>query len=306
MKLKTKTELTKMSHYLRQHYEHWVNNSDGAIIGAYISRKIKHGKIKKRYALVFQVREKIKKPSFMIPKWVTIDIYPNRRRKVPTDVVEAGDLKLLSPSLGSCVKHTNTVPSVWGGVGVIVRRSNVQYLCTCMHVLMPHLINNGQTSFDNSSIPNKQADVEVWDNGMPPSLIAFCEEGYFGDDVDAAIARILDPNTLVNSLPIYGSLNGFKILKENDKDTFELTMMGSKSNIIKGKILQISVARTVMGINFYDIIKTDIAAVGGDSGSPVFGTKKKELIGIVFAGDYNTTYLIPISAILNRFGVSLL
>lgn len=305
MKLKTKTEIAKMSEYLRQNYSRLVLDSKGAITGAYISKKVQRGKSKKRYALVFQVQKKIKKPEFMIPKWITIDILPSKRRKFPTDVVEAGNFNLLSYRLGSRVNNINTGTDNWGGVGILVRRDNIDYLCTCMHVLKPLLIDKSQFSF-RTAFSGQPPDVEVWEDGVPKKQVAFCEEGYFGDEVDAAIARIIEPNTLENLLPIYGKPNGFKVMRESHKG-FELTMMGAKSNIQHGELLQVSVAKTVKNKNFYELIKTDIISQEGDSGSPVFGKKNQEIVGIVFGkDDNNATYLIPIYAILNKFGVSLL
>jgi hypothetical protein len=177
-----------------------------------------------------------------------------------------------------------------------------------MHVLAPDLIVSGVFDFDYSNNPPTQPDVAVWVEGYPKKVVAAREKGAFSK-LDAALAKITDPGVLENRLPGSDNPDDFIVLDDSNKDTYSVTMAGARSGLQSSVVRQIEAIRSTVfrgvSANFGGLVKIDNIALEGDSGSPVFGTNDKLVVGIVVGGDGLFTYVIPVSAILDYFGVNL-
>lgn len=81
---------------------------------------------------------------------------------------------------------------------------------------------------------------------------------------------------------------------------------GIRSGVITGLYTTASIAVNVEGgvYLFSDLILTSAMSSAGDSGAPVV-TDDGRLVGMVFAGSNEATFVMPIRAILTALGVEL-
>lgn len=296
---KTKHKLEIIKNFIQSNYDNWRNEYK-TVHGAYVG--MKHSKNKKtgKYAIVFLVSSKEEKPTSKIPAFFEVKIN-EKLTKIPSDVVEQESINFHA-SLSDRTKRL--VLGDFGTVGVFLLRNGATYLCTNAHVLIPDYIKNGQLHYFKPISQQIQPDVTIF-NGAGQNGVAYLEEAIF-NGLDAAIARVDNATHITNSIPGYGFPTGmFNVTQANIG--YPLTMQGSVSGPRSGYVMRvgITISTPVPGNSLHNLVEVSIFSQRGDSGSPVFNTALK-IAGIIIGGTSTSTYIMPITDVLNYFQCKLL
>ncbi len=301
MHYKTKKKLDIIRTYIQRHYKNWHEEYPN-LIGAYPGEKFTEKKATGKYSIVFLVTKKPKNISKEIPKHFIVSIPGEGKKKIPTDVVISEKFKIRSADL--CGKIKRPALTEFGTTGVYLTKDQEIFACTNAHVLLPDMINAGNTHFFKPVNQQTQPDVLVTNiNGE--TFDAFLQEGFF-TGVDAAIARMSNPADVGNEIPGLGRPSGIKVVGTNELG-IPLQMSGLISGPRSGTVKRVglSIGTSIPGVSLDNLIETSMFSQKGDSGSPVFNAALR-IIGILYGGTTTTSLIIPINDILNSFECELL
>ena len=146
MKRKIQNELKAIKAHIDRNFKRWFRIYTG-IEGVHVGeKKIKGEKVKNCYSIVFHVTKKKKEPLKKVPKFINVTVTRKNKIKIPTDVIEAGKLKLNGVKIGEQTKNDNS--SLTGTISFYFSTQKGVYLSSNMHVLAPRLLNSGQTNYD--------------------------------------------------------------------------------------------------------------------------------------------------------------
>ena len=310
-----------------QNYGEWKSRFQ--ILGVGVGKK----KIQKEStlinSLVFTVATKLDLHDTVfneIPHQIKFKSIDGRIYNIPTDVLESGSLiqALAGPALlcdnltvkrPGCSISRKSGSKTTGTLSIKVFKGAQPYIVSCYHVLCSVELNVGikEFSFDTSMGDTIVVSPGVLDSttGVP---IAHVVGGVLSDELDCALAEILDPES-VSSLLCQRDHEPASILKITDvheKSHYSLISIGRTSGIIKGGVqlhstwcdVNYKIGGKLETITMKGMICTDQLSEEGDSGSPVFD-ENNNLIGIIIAASRTLTYILPIQRILKKFSVSL-
>ncbi len=201
-------------------------------------------------------------------------------------------------------------PTAFGTIGFIVKpnRGDLQrrYILTCCHNLIDPI----------SNLPNvaiSSIKPETLDQGHIVEL-GTVEKVIIDDEVDVALIRIEKPvqDLILNTMPKMGSPNGPRVLKTSDEGKVDVYMHGASTPDSTGVVTSVysDIKITEGGGEFKMInlitVSRDNKAISksGDSGSVVFD-EKNNVLGMLVAGSYSESYIIPINVLLSKLDVQL-
>jgi hypothetical protein len=298
---RTKKKLDSLRLYIRRNFKRWHKKYPN-ITGAYPGEKHIGGEPSGKYSIVFLVSNKQKKPLVMIPSYLTVTLPGEGQKKIPTDVRKMEKMRLRNPEPGDKIKRSAL--SQFGSIGVFVQQNQDVFACTNSHVLLPEMIQNGDSFFFRTRSQQITPDVVLIDQDGN-AVDAFLQAGHF-DDIDVAIARIADPSVISNQLPGLGTISGLRKIESNDVG-LSIKMVGLMSGLQEGVVnnVGISMPSPIGQAVFHDLVEISIVTASGDSGSPVVNNALK-IAGIIVGGTPSVSYMIPMDIILDTFKCDLL
>ncbi len=313
---KTADLIARLQSVVKRNIKRWDEKYPDVIRGFHVAKKIKKGKVKSRYAIVFHVDKKILDteltPKQRLPRKVTVTIPGRGRVTVPTDVIEAGRARLLANAETSSFLPGTAVSEsagqLFGTMGPLLTKNGEFYIVSNMHVLGASYLADGRKSV---TIPrqNQQVDIVARANAGRIPLACF-EKGIFGQLIDAAIARVPDPALVQAVVPGFGIPKGFKTLRSEDvfAGGYPVAMVGSVSEG-RGKVTDPDAIKDfdspIGPIRIFGLLRIDsLVAQDGDSGSTLIDDQRN-VIGIIVGADSVCSYAVSIETVLLNFGVLL-
>lgn len=297
-----------------------------------IGIKVVDGKPTGYPCIVVSVERKVS-PSELKSK----DLIPNIVGAVLTDVVETGVIKALHTQKhrpapgGVSIGHVDV--SV-GTLGCLVNRKDEVLILSNSHVLAlsgqaeigDPIIQPG--SYDGGKYPEDHiADLVSYVPIQMSGLLSDCpfasslktalnllakllrsrtrfqiiREQKEANLVDAAIARPLDPTSVISEIMEIGEIKGIKEAEIGQ----EIKKSGRTTGLTTGKIEQVDVTVNVQYgegkiATFEDQIMAGKMCAGGDSGSAVL-TDSNYLVGLLFAGSETTMIANRIQNVISAF-----
>lgn len=233
-------------------------------------------------------------------------------KNIPIKIVVVSDpIIAQSINLASRIFDINE-PSNWGTLGVVVKmqgqESTKKYLLTCCH----NIIKPVRKITENEPHQIKAATMN------PATFeIGTVYKGDRDHEMDAALIEI-QTNEIINSVPQMGYPQKARQLLNKDAGNVTAYIYGARSatenqTISKGIVTSIyNTIKIKYGeeyftlINMIAISNNDRAvSKGGDSGACVLDSDNN-VIGLVVAGDSQTTYVMPIKTLLTKLNVQLI
>jgi len=242
---------------------------------------------------------------------------------LPTQVVEVGNvsalpfLKLIPPHSASfiealdekwekkCGTSCGHFKITAGTLGCLVRKkgdAKSKYILSNNHVLA---MVNDATVGDAIYLPGPYDGGKESDRIANLSAYRHIDMSGDSNEIDAAIAKLIDPNSVNSNVIKIGKINPTpKSVSMNQ----EVQKHGRTTKHTQGKVTGVAVDIQVnMGKGialFVDQIavqtKDGHFSQGGDSGSLVMDMNKHP-VGLLFAGGGNTTFMNPIQPVLKQF-----
>lgn len=232
-----------------------------------------------------------------------------------TDILEERLPNGQSTVVGPGVKVFQSGSKEFGTLGFRARRKNgdsyQHFFVGCYHVFCDLQLKKEQYSIKH---PNKDNLIFAEINGKKVE-IGKVVEGIFSNTIpmDACIADISNiPQSTIHP-PIYKSVPKVGIYNIGNGDVHKKTKVfgygastGSKLNgEIRGRNIKRSIKFNGSPIEFSEIIPTSKMSAPGDSGSVVFEKESGKIVGLLFAGGDELSYLIPISKILYNLNIEI-
>ncbi len=287
----------------------WMDQDN--IVGVAVAPRQKNQETRQELAIKIFVKKKLtpkelskSKSPPKIPRQVKL---PGFEDPLPLDVEEIGEIEGLSNQSEkaqgrSVIKHPR---GGFGKMGCLVKKNgqDIPYILSNAHVLAP--IN---------SDPDDGDDIYWVENGQQKK-IGYLEKWVKLENKskiynkDAAIAIALKSKVSKEVFPL-GPPVGFS---SSTREGSVVSMIDANnpyvSKPIKYRMEEIRVKFS--GPNgerlfryFKDILVCDRISEAGDSGSVVFN-KKREVVGLVFAGSPTKTFICKINPIARYFGIQL-
>lgn len=295
----TKDKLNAIQKHIERNFKRWFKSYSG-IEGVNVGlKKIKGQEIKGCYSVIFHVTKKKKSARKKVPKTMLIRIDGRRKLKIPTDVVEAGGLKLQGIKLGDQVQNDQS--TIIGTIFFYFTSSTGTYLCSNMHVLGANLLKRGQLDFDVSKGDQPEA-ISFFDETI--SSTAQMQRGRF-NRIDLAFARIDNPQipqVIEIIIKTVGPVKGFFDLTPSNINTVNLSFLGSTSGFKNCVAVSLGAVKRTSFKNIFltNLIKLERCTADGDSGAPLFDQKNR-VVGIIVGRDKENSFAIPISDVIEFF-----
>jgi hypothetical protein len=125
------------------------------------------------------------------------------------------------------------------------------------------------------------------------------------NDVDAALARPVDPNMFTGEIQVIGTVSGTKPAQLG----MNIRKSGRTTGYTEGTLTLInatvSVAYGERTARFTGQIITSPMSQGGDSGSLIVDAAENKAVGLLFAGSNLATIFTPIDKVLDALGVKI-
>ncbi len=259
-------------------------------------------------SLQFIVKDKFNLPkdAEKIPEY-----FEHHGLAIPTDVKEEDvpteDATFICP--GDSVRRKGTVTD--GTIGMKVFRElngkRKEYLLSCYHVFCNPELKAGQKSF---TAGENAPQVTTTINSVAID-IGKVIEGEFSTVLDAALCEIDEGINAGSILKGYASTpkNGIKIMTTEDvENQTPVFTYGAVTKAASGIVTARETERTISiyGTNYFfsGIIPVTKISVPGDSGAMVADETGK-VVGIIFASNTTTSFIIPISEIIIHFNIQI-
>lgn len=198
----------------------------------------------------------------------------------------------------------------WGTLGVIVKpaenNSNKRYLLTCCHNVVNPFKKISETELEQIKVGT--IDTETTEIGN-------VYKAYIDHEMDAALIEIDQQKVKVsNYIPNNGTPQGVRELVNSDRNKLKGYIYGAKSGANEGIITSLYNEIKITYDNRNEFTIVDTIAISnnrvsisqsGDSGACVVDNKNN-VIGLVVAGNSQTTYVLPIQTLLSKFNVKLI
>jgi hypothetical protein len=243
-----------------------------------------------------------------IPEHVVYQNY-----KIPTDVVEKDEASLDTSDVqvGDSVWRNGTTAK--GTLGIKVYRDNVDgsktdFLLSCYHVFCSNELKNGTKKYAQSAAN----DSIVADINGTTTEIAKVVEGEMNPRLDAALSKINSNISVDNHLkgfigmPKYGIrlITNQEVLDEITVFTYGAKTKKAISGTVISRVANPDITVNGKKVRFENIIPVTKISVKGDSGAMAVDDKGK-IIGIIFASDSTTSYIIPVLEIIIHFKIKI-
>lgn len=208
-------------------------------------------------------------------------------------------------------------PDNWGTLGVIVKpldeNSTKRYLLTCCHNVIKPL-----SKLPYSGIGNNTIKASTIDNNSKVEIgkVFKAERDH---EMDAALIEI-DPSivgSINNYIPQVGMPKKEIGLSDSDKNKTKAYMYGAKSGLEEGRTQGVvtsiynDIKVTYNSTDEFTILNTIAISNNGksisnpgDSGACVVD-ERYNILGLVVAGNSQTTYILPIKTLLSKLKVQL-
>jgi hypothetical protein len=189
-----------------------------------------------------------------------------------------------------------------GTLGCVVRNGKDVYILSSSHLLVGPEGKKG----------DKILQPSPWDGGkLETDVIATLERWVKppGNNLDAAIARLIDPSAVQPTIKGIGALKG---ISEPRRGT-RVRLAGRTSGVTHGKITAIAYDVRVSGYSvgseqndagFTDVIVSSGMSEGGDTGA-ILVDERNNALGMCFAGSAEFSLFLPIRKILDALKVDL-
>jgi len=299
MRKNTRLKMEAIQRHIHRNFRRWFKTYPN-VQGIHLGLRRKGGlTIENEYCIVFHVTRKFKSPKKRIPAHFPVNIEGSGRTLVPTDVIEAGPLKLYGIKIGDQIQ--NKQAGVVGTISLFFSTAKGTYVGSNMHVLAPDLIDQGITQYDvRKGDPPQAIRLENEDISTTAQLITARFNG-----VDIGFARLDNPQ-----MPL--------IIEQQIKSegptagTFSLTLTNAGQAVLKfhGVISQsqpctfkdLGAIKNTSLTNIFltNLIKLEKCSVPGDSGAAVFDNKRR-LVGVIVGADNESDYALHIDDVLNFF-----
>ncbi len=285
--------------------------------GLSVRNKISNGKELKDVVLTFKVTKKLEKLDFgSIPESLYYVGKDGIKYRILTDVLEedmpsgnGGTIIDQEPfPIGNSISRENDICT--GSIGLVVSKNNDDndYIVSCFHVFCaPELRKNNKT-YDGKNNSNRLSCASFKDDGT--NDVGYVVEGKMDIENDFAVGIVRKGIKVDNgklTLGIVPMSFGF-VFPENKGDI--LTICGRTSGISKGKIKSHSASQTISYFRstvsqyIHGLIEVEKFSEGGDSGTVAIN-EKNEIIGLIVAGNTDSSYILPIQDFLIQNNYSL-
>ncbi len=302
MNRKLQNELKTIQAHINRNYKRWFrtySDIEGVHVG---EKKIKGEKIENYYSIVFHVNKKRKKPEKMVPKFIYVTAKGKSKIKVPSDVIEAGKLKLNGIKIGDQTQNENS--ALVGTISFYFSTPRGVYLGSNMHVLAPLLINSGQIYYD------------VRKGDAPQSILLFNEiitstarliVAIF-NGIDFALAKIDNPQipaVIERLIKEVGPVRGTLGLNYTNYKSVNVSFYGATSRFRNCIISDLGIVKNTKFQNIYltNLIMLNKCTLDGDSGAPLFDQNNR-LLGVIIGTDREGSYALHINDVINFFQTS--
>lgn len=299
MNRKLQYELRIIQAHISRNYKRWFRtytDIEGVHVG---EKKVKGEKIENCYSVVFHVNKKREKPQKKVPNNIYVKTKNKIRIKVPTDVIEAGRLKLNGIKIGDQTQNENS--SLIGTISFYFSTPKGIYLSSNMHVLAPRLINNGQIYYD------------VRRGDAPQSILLFNEiitstakliVAIF-NGIDFAFAKLDNPQipaVIERLIKEVGPIRGIFGLNFSNYKSVKVSFYGTSSGLKKCTIADLGIVKNTRFQNVFltNLIMLNKCTLDGDSGAPLFDQNKR-LTGVIIGTDRDGSYALHINDVINFF-----
>lgn len=272
------------------------------------------------YCLHFNLEKKINNLNkhSAIPEILPFKTTDGKVYNIPTDITGIGTVKLsyytgnketpkklgLSCSRQKAKKNGNIET---GSIGLRVIKNKEPHLLSCYHVLCAPELSNGIKKFSSSDNDLIISPSDKDRNGDSPEVIAKVTEGYLTNYIDAAIAKLTPPDSLIGT---YYNYNGkpqgiLRINEDHAKAAYNVKLVGRTSGTRSGHIVDDYEEVTYIDdYEFNELIVCSKMSDGGDSGATVTDYDNK-VIGMLIADSDTRSYIIPIETILNTLNIEI-
>lgn len=236
------------------------------------------------------------------------DLVPDDVDGVATDVVAVGDLAALSrPVLGgSSIGHVDVTAGTMGCLVELAGSPGERFVLSNNHVLAD---SNAATVGDPILAPGPI------DGGDPDDPIAELHDFVMIDfdgpnEVDAAVARVRDPDDVRPELRTIGALAASPV----DGALYQgVRKHGRTTQHTLGVVVDLAAdirvrfgTRTVEFVDQLAVVGAGSEfSQGGDSGSLVVEGPSRRPVGLLFAGGGGTTFMNPIATVLDAFDATI-
>lgn len=285
--------------HVDRNYKRWFKrytNLQGVEVGV---KKVANEVVVDCYSIVFHVTTKSTKVKRKVPQHLPILDEKRHRVRIPTDIIEAGAIRLQGIKMGDSVQnaHDNLI----GTISVYFRNPRGLFFCSNMHVLAPRLLNRGILHYDRrSGDPIEQ--VLLFDESL--TATANLLRGQF-NGIDIAFGRIdnpLVPQVIELLIKSAGVMRGLLDLNEGNAKAAQLSFCGRTSGLqpCQAEVLRAVKATAFENIFLTNLIKLNLCTQDGDSGAPVFDQNNR-IVGIVIGRDNQNSYAMHINDIIQFF-----
>ena len=291
----------------------WVE--DASIQGLGIGPKITNGET--RDELVVKVYVDEKKPISQVQNIVPTTIYvPGTNEEIKTDVEAIGKIeeesnksRVRPVSPGFSLGHPNITAGTFGCLVRVNGDENNLYILSNSHVLADSGLG---AAGDNITQPGKSdgglhpadtiANLSRWQNFI------FTDVG-FPNLIDAAIARVVDPNLVSSTIHKIGLPLGVSHYLRRD---MRVKKTGRTTDFTTGLIRDIDFRTAILfnqpggvksRVGFRDQVLCTRFTSGGDSGSAILNPNNK-VVGLHFAGSPSSSIFNKIGNVLNILDIS--
>ncbi len=294
------------------------------IKAAYLEAKTKYMAIENVKAICIKSNESgyyfeitVNKKNIFIENYYQYILDDGTPYNIPLKLaVLAEDDRILAHNIDLSAKIFDvSQPENWGTLGVFVRpldeNSTKKYLLTCCHNVVKPI----RKIPAENTVAIKVGTYE--DNSeLRIGTVFKAERDY---EMDAALIEIDEDRVqIINSVPKMGNPQKPRQLFNSDAGNVEAFIFGAKSGIEKGAISKGMVTSIYNSVKItysddeFTIINTiaisnngKAVSQGGDSGACVLDSDNN-VLGLVVAGSYRTTYILPINTLLAKLNVQLI
>ncbi len=302
MKRKLQNELKAIQAHININFKRWFKtytDIEGVHVG---EKRVKGKKVENDYSIVFHVNKKRKKPLKKVPPFFFVTINGKNKIKIPTDVIEAGKLKLNGIKIGEQTKNENS--SLIGTISLYFSTQRGVYLSSNMHVLAPGLLNGGQISYDVRKGDPPQSILLF--NDIITSTAQLIVAMFNG--IDFGFARIDDPQipaVIERLIKEVGPVRGVFGLTFSNYRSVNVSFYGTSSKFRNCTIADLGVVKNTRFQNIFltNLIMLNRCTLDGDSGAPLFDQHNR-LVGVIIGTDRDGSYALHINDVIDFFQTS--
>jgi hypothetical protein len=298
MERNKRNQLDAIQGHINRNYNRWFERYSG-IAGVNVGLKIiNKNEIADCYSIVFHVTRKSKYARKKVPAFLPVRIN-NRIKKIPTDVIDSGVLKLQNIQIGDKAKNERSA-SV-GTVSFFFTGSGGTYICSNMHVLGANLLAANKLNFDIRKGDSSQT-IKCFNDIISAGgqLIV----GRYGG-IDVAFAKLNNPAIAEKVIKGAGPASGFFQLTNANFQTAKTKFFGSTSGTTVCRVVALGAVKDTIftGVMLKNLIKLNLCSLPGDSGSAVYDEKRR-IVGIIVGSDTLNSFAVHIDDVIDFFQTS--